>query len=575
MDELLIAFGGAIKALGDGKVGGYLVRFTGPDQPDLEGDFFTPDTDFDLEGKSALSVYYQHGQDATLKNRRIGRGKAAVDDVGLWIEAQLELRDEYEKAIYEMVESGKVGWSSGAVAHLVQREKSASAWHIKSWPIGEASITPTPAAGPDMTKVLPLKSLQAPVPEAAKDTATNEATATGDTDIQPIKQEVTNMSDEQKQEKPAPAAVDLSPVLDALKGIGDTVKALNGRIEQLEKEPVNGTPPAAKNVNLNPKTGLGDNWTKSFTHYLRTGDGGGLGVPMGGEVEIKASNNTDMNITTAADGGDLVPRGFFQQVIARRDESMLAGVRLPVRRIPGVGTTVDVPIDNEADGEFISTGEVVAFDRDAPAVSKKALTLVKYTKKIEISYELLDDNDVNLLAFLADFVGRGMAKTHNNLLLTEVAANGTSFKTFASATAIAFGEPEDIVGSNDLAPYLEDEGAAAWVTRSSTFWDILSLTGNDRQYGNVAMNVAAGGTRWNLLGYPVYHSQKAAAVAASAKSVYFGNWRYVGWREAPGLTFLRDPYTLAGDGQVRLLYHFRTVYGVLQAEAIGYGTHPT
>lgn len=383
------------------------------------------------------------------------------------------------------------------------------------------------------------------------------------------------MSDEQKQEKPAPAAVDLSPVLDALKGIGDTVKALNGRIEQLEKEPVNGTPPAAKNVNLNPKTGLGDNWTKSFTHYLRTGDGGGLGVPMGGEVEIKASNNTDMNITTAADGGDLVPRGFFQQVIARRDESMLAGVRLPVRRIPGVGTTVDVPIDNEADGEFISTGEVVAFDRDAPAVSKKALTLVKYTKKIEISYELLDDNDVNLLAFLADFVGRGMAKTHNNLLLTEVAANGTSFKTFASATAIAFGEPEDIVGSNDLAPYLEDEGAAAWVTRSSTFWDILSLTGNDRQYGNVAMNVAAGGTRWNLLGYPVYHSQKAAAVAASAKSVYFGNWRYVGWREAPGLTFLRDPYTLAGDGQVRLLYHFRTVYGVLQAEAIGYGTHPT
>lgn len=575
MDELLIAFGGAIKALGDGKVGGYLVRFTGPDQPDLEGDFFTPDTDFDLEGKSALSVYYQHGQDATLKNRRIGRGKAAVDDVGLWIEAQLEMRDEYEKAIYEMVESGKVGWSSGAVAHLVQREKSASAWHIKSWPIGEASITPTPAAGPDMTKVLPLKSLQAPVPEAAKDTATNEATATGDTDIQPIKQEVTNMSDEQKQEKPAPAAVDLSPVLDVLKDVKDTVKALNGRIEQLEKEPVNGTPPAAKNVNLNPKTGLGDNWTKSFTHYLRTGDGGGLGVPMGGEVEIKASNNTDMNITTAADGGDLVPRGFFQQVIARRDESMLAGVRLPVRRIPGVGTTVDVPIDNEADGEFISTGEVVAFDRDAPAVSKKALTLVKYTKKIEISYELLDDNDVNLLAFLADFVGRGMAKTHNNLLLTEVAANGTSFKTFASATAIAFGEPEDIVGSNDLAPYLEDEGAAAWVTRSSTFWDILSLTGNDRQYGNVAMNVAAGGTRWNLLGYPVYHSQKAAAVAASAKSVYFGNWRYVGWREAPGLTFLRDPYTLAGDGQVRLLYHFRTVYGVLQAEAIGYGTHPT
>jgi len=29
------------------------------------------------------------------------------------------------------------------------------------------------------------------------------------------------------------------------------------------------------------------------------------------------------------------------------------------------------------------------------------------------------------------------------------------------------------------------------------------------------------------------------------------------------------------SGQVRLLWHFRTVYGVLQAEAIGYGAHPS
>jgi HK97 family phage major capsid protein len=324
----------------------------------------------------------------------------------------------------------------------------------------------------------------------------------------------------------------------------------------------------------------GDNFATAFTHWIQTGDKSGLqadsfepvpGASRGlgdGYTIYGASNATDMNITTAADGGNLVPTGFYNQIIARRDETMLAA-RLPIMRIPGVGTTVDVPYDNEADGEFVATTEADTFDLDAPALAKKSLTLLLYSKYTDVSYQLLEDTPTNLMAFLADFVGRGMAKTHNSLLLTEVAANGTSFKTFASASAIAFGEPEDIVGNNDLSPYLEEDAAVAWVTRSSTHWDIKSIVGTDRQY---AVNEDRGRT---LLGYPVAYSQKAAAVAASAKSLYFGNWRYVGMREGQGITFLRDPYTVAIKGQVRLLWHFRTVYGVLQAEAIGYGVHPT
>ncbi len=320
----------------------------------------------------------------------------------------------------------------------------------------------------------------------------------------------------------------------------------------------------------------GDNFAQAFAHWLQTGDQGGLEKdnfgpsPKGmgdGYTIFGASNATDMNIGTDADGGYLVPTGFHNEIIARRDETMLAA-KLPIMNVPGVGTTVDVPYDNEADGEFIATSEAGTFDLDAPALAKKSLTLALYSKYTDVSYQLLDDTPTNLMGFLADFVGRGMAKTHNNLLLTEVASNGTSFKTYASATAIAFGEPEDIVGNNDLSAYLEDDMAAAWVMRSATHWDIKSIVGSDRQY---AINSDDGRT---LLGYPVHYSQKAAATAASAKDVYFGNWRYVAMREAPGVTFLRDPYTVAISGQVRLLWHFRTVYGVLQAEAIGYGEHP-
>jgi HK97 family phage major capsid protein len=78
-----------------------------------------------------------------------------------------------------------------------------------------------------------------------------------------------------------------------------------------------------------------------------------------------------------------------------------------------------------------------------------------------------------------------------------------------------------------------------------------------------------------LLDFPVVYSYKSGATAASAKSVYFGNWFYVGLREAPGFSVIRDPYSRAAYGEVILNYMFRADYGVLIAEAIGYGVHPS
>ena len=74
---------------------------------------------------------------------------------------------------------------------------------------------------------------------------------------------------------------------------------------------------------------------------------------------------------------------------------------------------------------------------------------------------------------------------------------------------------------------------------------------------------------------PDLKSTQMSSAAASVKSVLFGNFRYMGMYEDPGITFMRDPYSLAYLGQVRLLYYFRIDFGVLQAEAIHYGTHPT
>lgn len=282
------------------------------------------------------------------------------------------------------------------------------------------------------------------------------------------------------------------------------------------------------------KIKLGDTEERAFAHFIRTGDDGGL-------REQRASNDTTMNISTAADGQYLVPTGHYNGIIAKRDESDLTQ-RLGVRNIPGKGTTVNVPVDDEDDGEFIVTTESAAFDRDAPATSYKAMTLLMYTKKVDLTYQLLEDEDSRLMAFLADFVGRGMAKTRNGLLLTEVAANGAPFKTWASATVIADAEPESIVFYEGLENYLDDSGSVAWVMRRSVHGEIIQL-GSTSMRHYTQDNYLGNEKLPSLLGYPIYYSSKSGATAASTKSAYFGNWNYVGYREAPGFTMMRDPYT--------------------------------
>jgi hypothetical protein len=165
-DDLLIAYGGTVKVLSDtndGLVGGYLVRFSTDIDPDLENQFFTKRTDYDLDnGVGASSVYFHHGLDRTLRKRKLTLPRASLktDDFGVWVEAQLQLRDAYERFIYERIKEGKMGWSSGTAPNLVEIEPVGKAEWIKTWPLGlDATITPTPAE--PRAKVQTLKAFSA------------------------------------------------------------------------------------------------------------------------------------------------------------------------------------------------------------------------------------------------------------------------------------------------------------------------------------------------------------------------------------------------------------------------------
>lgn len=521
-------------------VAGYGVVYGGVD---LAGETFTPETDFALEMVPSKPVLYDHMQGSV--KHWIGKVLSVTpDEHGLWVEAELNRNAEYVAQVLELVEKGALGWSSGTAGHMATRTNGV----IKSWPLLEFSLTPTPCEprtlGVEMIKSLSESdaSFEALLPQVDAATSTAGANDDGENAVTAGTEGAQPEENEMNEDTKAVAEAtvqDNSEVLAELKSLR----------ELLNKEPAHNVP------NLNLKTRMGDDETKALTHYIRTGDNSG----------IKGSNANDMTIADATYAGNAVPVGHYQGIIAKRDPAMLADA-LGVMRVPGTGTTVNVPYDTGVANEFVATNETTAFDLDAPTVGIHQMTLVKYTKQIVLSYELLQDEDSNLMAFLNAWVGRALALTHNKLLVTALLAGGTSVALGAVTTA-AVGDPQKLVYS------LKQQYAsgATFLMRGATFGALMALTGDSFQYAETP----AGGRAYSLWGYPVVRDENMEAVASGKKTIAFGDFSYMGLREAPSMEFLRDPYSKSGTGQIVLNYYFRAVYKVLLPEAILYGQQPT
>lgn len=169
-DTLTIEGSEPLKALGEEngvvRVGAYGVRFAGPDEKDLTGDYFTKSTDFGPNLGNGAATLFNHGQplDKTVKalcdvaRMTFGAIKVTRDDVGLFIEASLNTANAYEKAIADLCAKGKLKWSTGTASHLMRKNADGE---ITRWHIAESSYTPKPAEF-RLPAIQPLKSLQAP-----------------------------------------------------------------------------------------------------------------------------------------------------------------------------------------------------------------------------------------------------------------------------------------------------------------------------------------------------------------------------------------------------------------------------
>ena len=174
---------------------------------------------------------------------------------------------------------------------------------------------------------------------------------------------------------------------------------------------------------------------------------------------------------------------------------------------------------------------------------------------IKVSEELLNDSVFDLKNYIsrefarrigakeeeAFFTGDGSGKPLGILAATGGAETGI---TAASATAITADELIDLFYSLK-APYRRN---AVWVLNDSTIKAIRKLKDNNGQY--LWQPSLTAGTPDTILGRPVRTSAYMPAIAASAKTIAFGDFSYYWIADRQGRSFKRLNELYAANGQV-------------------------
>lgn len=323
-----------IKALTDEHaiVAGYGIVYGGRD---LVGETFTPDTDLWPDLVPAKVVLYDHTMGEV--KHALGRVIEEVRNArGVWIEAQLERNRDYVEEILELVQAGALGWSSGSIGHLVQRSAGGI---IKSWPVVEYSLTPTPAEprtlGVQIIKALSIDNprLEALVPEA--ESAAARATA-AEPSIQLIESEETNVSDEIKNTEPQ-APDEVAALKTQVENLGAAVERLLGYMES--------APAVAKSGYFTVDGGAADPDIKSLGDWLlavKRRDHKRLTQVYKSRPDYGATK--DLSGTQGTHGGYLVPEEYSAQLlqIAQENDPLLSLVtRVPVRSDHGSFPALD------------------------------------------------------------------------------------------------------------------------------------------------------------------------------------------------------------------------------------------
>ena len=405
-----------------GRIGGYMLVWGEADRRDLQGEFFTPQTDVGLDWYEQRPVLYHHGLDGALKAAVIGViDTLRPDETGLWAEAQLDLHKRYVRAVRRLVDLGVLSWSSGSLPHLVDVGEDG---RIKLWPIVEGSLTPTPAE-PRQTDVQTLKSAYKSLGldvsrlgiEAADSPNFDEAKQKGESMTESPNTAIKRLPMADEREAIKAGRIEVGSEFDSL----DTMDLLHGYMLLRSTKSFHG---------------VSERYSNALSQKV-------------GKTSQSATKADELAYSTQTGFGDeWVPDLWSQQIWhkARQDNTILPlfqTIEMPSNpfELPIEGTDPQVYfVPETSDEAHLSLGAGNPIPDSKIASGKVTLNAKKLALRVGFSSELVEDAMIPVLNIYRQQAVRAIADAIDNVLLngdTTTSASGNINRDHAAPPATA------------------------------------------------------------------------------------------------------------------------------------------
>ena len=304
----------------------------------------------------------------------------------------------------------------------------------------------------------------------------------------------------------------------------------------------------------------------AFFHYMTTVY----------DHQLEDEERRTLSKATGAAGAFLVPTDMYDQII-RAIRLMGVVSQLATTITTSAGESLQIP-QNLAHGTASWVAENAAFTPSDETFAQAALSAYKAGAKVIVSEELLVDSAFPLDSFLATEMGErigvlegaayiggdgngkptGILDAASAVTVSQAATGNATAWSYAALVALIFTVPTQYRAGSVFI--VSDSAARAFY---------MMLDSQNRPLWNV--NVASTGPD-TFLGYPIYTDPNLAAVAASAKSVIFGNLKR-GYmiRRVDGFALQRQIELHSDNGQVGFRGYERVDGKVVLPDALRIG----
>jgi HK97 family phage major capsid protein len=315
--------------------------------------------------------------------------------------------------------------------------------------------------------------------------------------------------------------------------------------------------------------------SKRFAKWLRGGD---AALNNDDWKAHRAAILNTLSTTTGSQGGFTQETEVALQVLDAL--KLFGGVRACADVFQ---TAMGNPMSFPASDGTTETGEIIAQNTTAtaldPTFSAIALTTYKFSSKIiAVPFELLQDSQVDIEAFVRQRIvtrlgritntkftlGLGDGSSEPNGIITAATTGVTAANATSQVTAIVYNSLLDLVHSVD--PAYRNLGNCKFMMADSSVKAIRKIVDSQSRpifvpgwTFAIPTGGPAGGAPDSILGYPIQINQDVAAMAASAKSIAFGDFSYYKIRDVMDIqTFRFTDSAYTKLGQVAFLAWMRS-----------------